>query len=136
MDDTAFCINLYIWGNYFLGFSPPGSVLFLASSVVLWPPFFTPTSFWIFFSVPCASSSPSDLLDWNEEAPSNYSMRERLKDAVYSWPLTNLLKINTHEIYKLLGILGNTKALPSGSDVIRSLSQMCILTLTCHLSSS
>lgn len=62
-----------IKNKMFLGFSPPGSVLFLDSSVTLWPPFFTPTSFWIFFSFPCVSSSPSDLLVWNKVTLGDYS---------------------------------------------------------------
>lgn len=111
-------------------FSPPGSVLFLDSSVALWPPFFPPTSFWIFFSVPCASSSLSDLLVWNEEALGNYSTWGR-SEMLRTVDLSQSASRSTHtRFYKLLGILGNTKALPSGSDLIRSLSKICIFTLT------
>ncbi len=111
-------------------FSPPVSVLFLDSSVALWHPFFPPTSFWIFFSVPCASSSLSDLLVWNEEALGNYSTWGR-SEMLRTVDLSQSASRSPHTIfYILLGIVGNTKALPSGSDLLWSVSKICIFTLT------
>lgn len=117
---------VHIKNKTFLGFSPPGSVLFLDSSVTLWPPFFTPTSFWIFFSFPCVSSSPSDLLVWNKVTLGDNSTWGR-SEMLLTVDLPQSASRSTHmKFHKLLGLLGNTNTLPSGSDLIRSLSQMCV----------